>query len=268
MYLEYWGFNKFPFDNVPDPEFFFLSKPHEEGLARLVYAVEMKKGCALLSGNVGCGKTTLSKVFIDRISDADAQFSTAIVSNPCSEPKEFLQDVLYKFQAHPVPDSKVEILQTLNHMLIQHMKEKKETLLIIDEAQLLPEETLEEIRLLLNFQSSDQFLLTVMLLGQPELLDNVKRIKQLDQRIAIRYFLRPFNLKETASYIIYRQQRAGGEKNVFTKEAIIMVHNHTKGSPRSINNLCDLALLLAFGEKKEKISSNTIRNIIDDGAVV
>ena len=127
MYLDYWGFTKFPFDNVPDPEFFYLSKTHEEGLTRLLYAVERRKGCALLSGDIGCGKTTLSRVFIKRM--ADERFDLALISNPCVDPREFLQDVLYKFQIKEVPDTKVEILKQLNGKLTTNLKENRESIM-------------------------------------------------------------------------------------------------------------------------------------------
>ena len=265
MYLEYWGFKRFPFDNVPDPHFFYLSQPHEEGLSRLLYAVERRKGCALLSGDIGCGKTTLSRVFIRKISDD--KFDLALIANPCLEPNEFLQDILYKFQITNPPETKVKILQLLHNRLTENMKEKKETLLIIDEAQLLNEATLGEIRLLLNFQVSNRFLITILLLGQPEIMDNIKKIKQLEQRIAIRYFLRPFNFKETASYIIFRLKQAGASNGVFSEEAIELIYEHSSGLPRSINNLCDLALLIGFGEKKEVINSKIIKDIIEDGTI-
>ncbi len=265
MYLEYWGFKRFPFDNVPDPTFFYLSKPHEEGLTRLIYAVEMRKGCALLSGEIGCGKTTLSKVFLERLSEDN--FDVALISNPCLEPMEFLKDILYKFRITDVPETKVEILQRLNNRLTNNMNEGKETLLIVDEAQLLSQATLEEIRLLLNFQLSNRFLITIFLLGQPELIENIKKIRQLEQRIAITYFLRPFDLKETASYILFRQKKAGAAKNVFSQEAVELVYKHSYGLPRSINNISDLALLIGFGEKRDMINSQIIKDIIEDGAV-
>jgi general secretion pathway protein A len=265
MYLDYWGLNKLPFENVPDPGFFFLSKPHEEALSRLLYAVEMRKGCALLSGEIGCGKTSLSKVFIQKISGE--RYDIAVISNPCLEPKEFLQDVSYKLQINGASNSKVELLQAINNRLMDNMKANKETLLIVDEAQLLTEPTLEEIRLLLNFQLPNRFLITIVLLGQPEVIGKVKRIRQLDQRIGIRYFLRPFNLKETVFYVLFRQRKAGGTRNLFSRQAIEMVYEHSNGMPRSINNLCDMALLVGFGEKKKMITSEIIKDVLDDGQV-
>lgn len=265
MYLEYWGFKKFPFDNVPDPDFFYLSKPHEEGLTRLLYAVERRKGCAMLSGDPGSGKTILSKVFLRRI--PEQKFDIAMISNPMVDTTEFLQDILYKFNINDVPNAKVQILQVLNKRLTDNMNNDRETLLVIDEAQLLTLATLEEIRLLLNFQLSNRFLLTIFLMGQPEMVDQIKKIKQLEQRIAIKYFLRPFNFEETAKYILFREKKAGGTKNVFTRQAIDLVFKHTNGIPRMINNLCDLALLVGSGQQKEMITADLIEDLLEDGAI-
>ena len=147
------------------------------------------------------------------------------------------------------------------------MNNDRETLLVIDEAQLLTLATLEEIRLLLNFQLSNRFLLTIFLMGQPEMVDQIKKIKQLEQRIAIKYFLRPFNFEETAKYIHFREKKAGGTKNVFTRQAIDLVFKHTNGIPRMINNLCDLALLVGSGQQKEMITADLIEDLLEDGAI-
>jgi general secretion pathway protein A len=266
MYLEHWGFQKFPFDNVPDPEFFYLSKPHKEALTRLIYAVERGKGCAMVAGDVGCGKTALSKVFLQRIAGED-KYDVAVVSNPCLTPAEFLQDVLHKFNANGVPHSKVELLHALSDKLTENNRDGRETLLIVDESQLLTKDTLEEIRLLLNFQMESRFMITVFLVGQPEMVDKIRRMRELEQRIAIKYELKPFNLDDTAKYILFRQQKAGAEKNVFSNRAIEMIYEHTRGLPRSINNLCDLSLLVGFSEDKNAVNSGIITDVIEDGAV-
>jgi len=265
MYLDYWGFEKFPFDNVPDPDFFFLSRPHEEGLTRLIYAVKRGKGCALLSGDIGCGKTTLCRVFMERV--LEERLDIGIISNPCADPAEFLKDVLYKFGVSDAPDTKVDILQVLQNKLIENMNGGKETLLIIDEAQLLSDATLEEIRLLLNFQLSSRFLIMIFLVGQPEVFEKIRKNEPLKQRIAIKYSLRPFNLEETIDYIHFRQKRAGGNGNLFSREAIETIYDHSEGLPRKINHLCDLAFLVGFGNKTNMISSGIVKDIIDDGTV-
>ena len=266
MYLEYWGFKNPPFENIPDPDLFYMSGPHMEGLTRLIYAARMRKGCALLAGDIGSGKTALCKVFIQKIS-SEKKCDIALISNPCQESAEFLQDVLYKLQLPHVPGTKVEILRVLNERLTENLRGGKETLLIIDEAQMLTAATLEEIRLLLNCQTSDRFLLTIFLLGQPSIVSKIKRLKPLRQRIAISYFLRPFTLKETARYIFFRQRKAGATKNVFSKQAIETIYRHSNGLAGTINNLCDLALLTGFGEKEKIINLPIVKDVIQDGAI-
>lgn len=265
MYLEYWGFIEFPFENVPDPKFFYLSNSHEEALSRLIYAVRMRKGGAMLSGDVGCGKTTLTKVAIQELSGST--YDIALLINPKLEPLEFLQEVLYQFGISEVPETKVKCLRLLNDRMLENMKSGKETLLMVDEAQLLTSSTLEEIRLLLNFQLNDRFLITILLLGQPELKDKVRNVQQLDQRLAIRYHLAPFDLEDTGRYIEFRQTKAGRSSSVFTREAVARVFEHSKGVPRRINNICDLSLLIGFSKNAGEIDPKIVEGIIDDGAL-
>ena len=254
MYLEYWGFKLFPFENVPDPRFLYLSQSHEEALSRLLYAARMVKGGAMLSGEVGCGKTTLAKACIQELS-VD-KFDMALVVNPRLEPVEFLQEVLYQFGITDVPDSKIKCLRSLNDKMTRNRKDGKETLLLVDEAQLVPELSLEEIRLLLNAQVEDRFLITVLLFGQPELKDRIRNLPQLDQRIPIKFHLPPFDPEDSRKYIHFRQKKAGREKSAFDQEAVERVFEHTRGVARKINNLCDLALLVGYSRGEKMINAN------------
>jgi len=265
MYLDFYGFKLPPFDNVPDPAFFYASRGHKEGLTRMLYAVQMRKGAAVLAGDIGSGKTTLSSVFLKKITNKG--YNVGIITNPCINPMEFLKDVAFKFNIDPVPDSKVEILKVLNNKLLDNIKNDHDNILVIDEAQLLDEVTLEEVRLLLNFQLPNRFLITIILLGQPELIKKIKKMKQLDQRVAIQYVLEPLTLDETLKYILFRQKVAGGKKNVFSKEAIEIIYDHSQGVPRKINNLCDMALLVGFTRKK-LITSDIVRMVIEDGKIL
>jgi len=266
MYLEYWGFRVFPFENVPDPRFFYLSKSHEEALTRLLYAAKMRKGGAILSGEIGCGKTTLTKVCIREL--PKEKFEIGLIINPKLEPVEFLQEVLYQFHVTEAPETKVKCLKLLNEKMSEHLKLRKETVLMVDEAQLLTKETLEEIRLLMNFQLEDRFLVTIILLGQPELQDKIKDMQQLNQRIPIKYHLAPFDLNDSARYIDFRQKKAGRRENAFTQEAVKRIYESTQGVPRKINNLCDLSLLIGFSKKEKKIEPDMIESIISDGALL
>jgi general secretion pathway protein A len=266
MYLKHWGLKEFPFENVPDPRFFYLSHHHEEALSRLLYAVKMKKGGAMLSGDIGCGKTTLTKVCIQEL--AGGRYDISLIVNPKLEPLEFLQEVVYQLGISDVPDTKVKCLRVLNERMAQNMRSHKETLLMVDEAQLLNHSTLEEIRLLLNAQLNDRFLITIILFGQPELRERIKAVQQIDQRIPIKYHLAPFDLEDTARYILYRLNRAGREKNTFTRPAIEKTYEISKGVPRKINNLCDLALLIGYSKNQEMVDVDIVETIIRDGALL
>jgi general secretion pathway protein A len=263
MYLEYWGFKEYPFENVPDPRFFYVSRSHEEALSRLLYAIRMRKGAALLSGEIGCGKTTLTKVCFEHLSPD--QFDIGVMVHPRLDGVEFLQEILYQFGVNNGADTKVKCIHAIQEKMLENLRTRKETLLVIDEAHLLTPAALEEIRLLLNFQLNDRFLITVLLLGQPELIERVKTIQQLHQRIPIKYHLTPFDVNESTQYILFRQKRAGKEDNVFTDEAMRRMHDYTKGVPRKINTLSDLALLIGFCENRKEIKPEIIEKIINDG---
>ena len=263
MYLEYWGLQKFPFENVPDPEFMYYSSEHEEALARLIYAVKRNKGAVLLTGEIGCGKTTLSRVFIQQL--ADSEYDIGLITNPSLEPMDFVKETLYQIGLNPIPSqTKPELLKMLNERMIENMKNNRTTLLIIDEAQLIHRDTFEEIRLLSNFQLNDRYLLTLVLLGQPELRDTIRGYKQLDQRIAIRYHLNPLNRDNTERYVAFRLEKAGRTNDIFTTAAMEEIYSYSEGVPRKINNICDLALLIAFSMKAEKIDVDIIKKVIKD----
>lgn len=264
MYLDYWKLREYPFENVPDPSFFYFSRSHREALTRLLYAAKMRKGGGMLSGEVGCGKTTLAKVCIQEL--PEEKFDIGLIINPKLESTDFLQEVLHQFGISDLPETKGQCLRLLNEKMLNNRHENRETLLLIDEAQLLNEETLEEIRLLLNFQLNDRFLITVILLGQPELIKKIRNIEQLNQRIAIKYHVDPFTFDETAGYVIFRQKKAGRENSAFSPEAVERIYDHSKGVPRKINNLCDLSLLIGSSKKKQIIDANIVESIIHDGS--
>ncbi|MDO9558548.1 MAG: AAA family ATPase [Syntrophales bacterium] len=261
MYLDYWGLKKFPFENVPDPEFMYYAKGHEEALVRLLYIIKRNKGAALLTGEVGCGKTTLSRVIIKQLPEMD--FDIALITNPSLDPIDFLKEVLHQFGMNSETSSKSDLINLLNSHLLENMKAQKISLLIVDEAQLIKPGTFEEVRLLLNFQLNDRFLLTFVLIGQPELQGIIRDYKQLDQRIAIRYHLNPLGFEETAEYIAFRLNKAGLAKNVFNGQAIEDIYQYSEGVPRKINNVCDIALLIGFSIKAAKIDADIILKVID-----
>lgn len=263
MHLEYWGLKKFPFENVPDPDFMYYSPEHEEALARLLYVVKENKGIVLLTGEIGSGKTMLSRVLMQRL--PDAKFDIGLMTNPILKPLDFLREILHNLGLNPVGNSpKSHLLKLLNEKMLENLRNDVATLLILDEAHLISKTTFEEIRLLLNFQLNDRFMLTIILLGQPELRDILKEIKQLDQRIAIRYRLNPLNLDETLRYVDLRLKKAGSVNNIIDRQALDEIYAYSKGIPRLINNICDMSLMVGFISKAKVVDSGVVRDAIRD----
>ena len=263
MYLEYWGLKEFPFENVPNPKFMYYSEEFEEALIRLLYAVDRKKGTVLLTGEVGCGKTTLSRVFIQRLSEGRSDIS--LITNPSLDPYDFLKEILHQFGLNlGSVSSKSDLLNMLNMRLLENVRADRNSILIIDEAQVISKETFEEVRLLLNFQMNDRFLLTLILIGQPELRDIIKDIKQLDQRIAIKYHLSPLSAGDSARYILTRLKVAGASRRIFASGAFDEIYQHSLGIPRKINNICDMSLMVGFADKTKMVDADVVRNVIKD----
>jgi general secretion pathway protein A len=265
MYLEYWGLDVYPYEIVPDLKFVYNSGHYREAMTRLIYAITRRKGAALLTGDVGCGKTTLSRALIQHLSQKE--YHVGLITNPMLEPIEFIREILYQFGLDPVSHSKHDLLNALGEMMMKDFKENRVTILVIDEAQLLSPTNFEEVRLLLNYQFNDRFLLNLLLIGQPELRGIIKRIEQLDSRIAIRYHLGPLSFDEMVQYVSFRLSRAGAKREIFTSDAFEEIHRQTKGVPRRVNNLCDMSLLIGYGMKAENIDAAVIREAIDDTAM-
>ncbi len=248
---------------MPDPEFFYCSSKHEEAIARLLYAVRESQGAAMLTGDVGSGKTTVSRVFLQQLSND--RYEVVLIVNPRLSPDDFLKEILCQLNESPSTNAKSELLRTLHQRMMKNIENRKSTVIIIDEAQLVTDNmTLEELRLLLNFQLTDKFLLTLILIGQVELKNNINRIKQLEQRISIKYHLEPLNIEETAGYILFRLEKAGNKKNMFTREALNKIYQYSQGIPRKINNMCNLALLIGFSSKTKTVDSNIIDEVIKE----
>lgn len=262
MYLEYWGLKQYPFENTPDPAFFYFSAEHQEALSRIMYAIQRNKGGILLTGEIGCGKTVLSRVLIQQLTDAS--FDIALINNPSLMPLDFLGEALYEFGLVPSANTKVEMLKTLNDRLMGNYNHNTTSLLIIDEAQTIYRDTFEEIRMLLNFQLNDRYLLNLLFLGQPELRDIISTNNQLNQRIAIRYHLNPLSRSDTIDYVKYRLEKAGLQKTIFTDDALEEICGYSTGIPRKINNVCDLSLLVGAGVKAEMIDKKIVSGVISD----
>ncbi len=263
MYEKYWGLKSPPFQNVPDPSIFFPSKIHGEALSRLLYAITSNKGACLLTGEIGSGKTTVSRTLIERLNTNG--YDVGLITNPALQLKDFLKEINYQLGLFPTSDSKIDLLHSINEKLLSNFHQNKETILIIDEAQAIKDKELwEELRLLLNFQLNDRFLITIILMGQPELKKQISEIKQLDQRIAIKYHLRSFTMDETKKYTLFRLQKSGAGRAIFTLEAIKLIHEGSQGIPRDINKLCDLSLLIGFLNKKELVDTSVVKKVLSD----
>jgi general secretion pathway protein A len=263
VYEEYWGLTEPPFDNSPNPKFLYLSPEHEEALVRMMYAVRHRKGCAMLTGEYGCGKTTLSRALIQRL-EAE-RYEIGLLTNPSWTSIEFLREILYQLGVETEEKSKPELLHRLNEVFFRNYRDGRDSVIIVDEAQLVGEDTVfEELRLLMNFQTDDRFLVTILLIGSPELTIKVRRLKHLDQRIAIRYHLNTLDDRHTAQYIMHRLKMAGQPNPIFTEEAVRLIFDFTRGTPREINNLCDITLLVGYRKNVREIDEKIIAAAIRD----
>jgi general secretion pathway protein A len=258
MYNEFYGFTKDPFMIVPDPNYLYMSPKHEEALARLVFGLKKRRAVMLLTGEVGAGKTTLIRYLTARL-PASIQAATISNSNLFAEP--LLRMILEEFgQPAPRESDKSALIKNLQFHLEGMIAQNRRSLLIIDEAQNLPLDALEEIRMLSNFQANTQSLLQILLVGQPELRTRMKdpRCLQIAQRVALNYHITALNLEETRAYIAYRLKRSGGSPQLFTADAVEMVFRLSRGIPRSINLTCDSALIYGFAEEVRIIDSEVV----------
>jgi general secretion pathway protein A len=264
MYHEHFGLVRSPFEMTPDPAFLVLGDTHREGLATLVYAVRSRKGFVLLTGEVGTGKTTLLHALLAQL-DRDA--ASAFLFNPRLGPLDFFRMVFEEFGIEEKCETKAEYLLALNRFLIDRLERDLPTLLIVDEAQNLSPEMLEEIRLLSNLETPSSKLLQIMLVGQPELADLLARpeLRQLRQRIVLRHRLRPFTEQETSHYVDERLRLAGYTgKALFKNSALRELYRVTGGVPRLINVVCDGALLLGYGRELATLDADAIREVARD----
>ncbi len=262
MYEEYWGLSEPPFENTPDPRFLYYSAQHEEGLMRLVYAVKERKGAAMLTGVFGCGKTLLGRALLGEL-EKDI-YRIAFVTNPRLQDIDLLRMIGTHLGGEDMPMNKTDVLNRLNEVLINNMRDGKNTVVIVDEAHSIEDRNVfEELRLLLNFQLEDRFLLTLLLFGQPELKKQIDTNKQLSQRIALRYHLESLGKEETSEYIIHRLKVANQTNSIFTEEAIKLIYDRSGGIPRRINQICDMGLFTGFVKKRERIDEDVVKEAVE-----
>ena len=264
MYLEYWGLQKTPFGNVPSRDVFYRSPQHEEALRRLLYAIEHRKGVAMLTGEVGCGKTTVTKTLSNHLGRDRFQFQ--ILSNPALQPTDLIKAILLKLRDNNSDNgSKTVLLDRLQKLLIQNCEQGISTVLAIDEAHVISNQaTLDELRMLLNIQSDDEFLITLVLLGQPPLLKNISELQPLKERISIKFNLEPLDFENTMRYVVFRLKTAGASRGIFTREAIDKLYEFSGGIPLRVNNVCDRCLLIGLMKKAQVVDSQVAEDAIED----
>ncbi|MHA2282694.1 MAG: XrtA/PEP-CTERM system-associated ATPase [Promethearchaeota archaeon] len=263
MYENFYGLKEKPFSIVPNPDFLYLSEKHQNALTYLEYGLSEKVGFILLTGEIGTGKTTLIRHLLNQI---ESDLEIAVILNTNVSPEQLLNLILNEFELETEDVDKSIALDRFNRFLIDKYAAGKRVILIIDEAQNLSNESLEEIRMLSNLDTEDQILLQIMLVGQPELKDRLgdPRLSQISQRIAVRYHLDPLSREETKQYIKFRLQKAGGNPDIFSVSAVDLIYNASKGIPRTINLICDAALVYGFADEIRIIDPDVIELVIDD----
>ena len=259
MYTHYFGYSENPFTLTPNPRFIFLSNKHKEAFAHLLYGIDNHHGFIKLVGEVGTGKTTLLRTLLGQL--GEDKYRTALIFNPCISGIELLRSINHEYGIRSDYDNVSDLLSTLNQFLLAENGQGHTVVLVIDEAQNLQPEVLEHIRLISNLETENDKLIQIILAGQPELKALLKKseLRQLNQRIAVRYTLKPMTREETGRYIRHRTDRAsetGGE--FFSSNAILPIHLYTGGNPRMINILCDRALLVAYSNEQRVITASTV----------
>jgi general secretion pathway protein A len=266
MYCEHFGLVREPFNVTPDPTFLYLSRSHQEALAQLVYGVNARKGFLVLTGEVGTGKTTLIHSLLHELNGTT---QTAFIFNTITNQRDLLRTACEDFKLVDCDAEPREIhdyLGMLNRFLLESFQKGGNCVLIIDEAQNLSPEVLDSVRLLSNFETAQDKLLQILIVGQPELGTrlNSADLRQLKQRVALRHHLRPLTLAECIEYIGRRLEIAGGTPSIFSAVALRTIYAYSAGTPRLINILCDNGMLTAFAMNKGHVDEQMIREVAND----
>ena len=254
MYLEFYGLKVAPFDITPNPRFLYHSTKHREAFNHLLYGIRERKGFVQLTGEVGAGKTTLCRALLEQL---DGNYATALILNPVLNADELMRAIATEYGLAVRGLDRMETIASISDYLLRQTLAGKETVLIVDEAQNLTEDLLEQVRLISNIETDDRKLLQIILMGQPELRDrlNSHKLRQLRQRITVRYHLKPLTRNEVGQYIQHRLALAGSNGGpTFTSAAVWRVFRYSKGIPRLVNALCDKALLAGYVRKSYQVN--------------
>jgi len=263
MYEEFFNLKERPFSLRPDPSFLYMGKYHRQALTMLNYGLRSEAGITVISGEVGSGKTTLIHHVLDRLDD---DVTVGLISNTHEAFGELLEWVLMAFGLDYKNKTKTELYQVFSDFLIEEYSQNRRTVLIIDEAQNFGAETLEELRMLSNINSGKHMVLQLVLVGQPELLETMKRpeLRQLAQRVSVDYHIQRLKIKDTIDYIKFRIEHAGGDPDIFLRSACAVVHYYSRGIPRLINSLCDFALVYAYADEIRQIGAKMVLEVVRD----
>jgi general secretion pathway protein A len=262
MYLKFYGLAEKPFNATPDPRFLYMSPGHREALAQLLYGTQERKGFIVLTGKVGTGKTTLLHTLMQRL---EGQSAVAFVVNSTLPFDELLEYALEDLGVPKPGGSRAQRLMALNTFLIERERAGQNTVLIVDEAQNLEPATLEQIRLLSNFETPRSKLLQILLVGQPELKTrlDLPELRQLKQRVGLRCHIPALTPEEIRAYIRTRLRIAGGrDLEIFTDPAMVRISSYAEGIPRIINTICDHCLLFGYAEQRRRIDRNLVNQAI------
>jgi len=266
MYEEYFKLKERPFSLLPDPSFLYLGKNHRAGLTLLEYGLTNLAGFTVITGEIGSGKTTLIRKLLNDMGD---EVTVGLISNTHESFGELLQWVLMAFGISYKGQSKVELFEAFNKFILNEYANNKRTILIIDEAQNASIEALEELRMLSNINADKDQILQMILVGQPEFRETLQNPKliQFIQRISVHYHLDTLTVEDVGSYVRHRLEVAGGDPGIFEEIAIASIWYHSRGVPRLINTICDLAMVYAYAEQMEKISARVIYDVVKDRQV-
>jgi len=264
VYLEHFGLTMFPFSTTPDPRFYYPSAKHREALACLIYAVEQRKGFALITGEVGAGKSMLCRAALEKLGD---RVDKAVIVHSSLSPKQFFQATCEEFHIQGAKRSKIELIHAIKGFLEQHYEEGRNTVLIVDEAQNLSRNVLEEVRLLGNLETSSVKLLQIVLIGQPELrrLIATPELRQLNQRITVKFHLGALSAADMGAYIAHRLAVAGHSNGaLFEMDAQEEIFKAAGGIPRMVNVICDQALLQAYIGDDTVVRLDTVKRVLSE----
>jgi general secretion pathway protein A len=262
MYNEFYGFREPPFNITPDPRFLFFSDKHREAFNHILFGIRERKGFIQITGEVGAGKTTICRAILAELGPA---YRTALILNPLVTSTQLMRTILTELGLEPRKLDRTAYLEMLNRFLLERAGDGHDVVILIDEAQDLDEDLLEEVRLLSNLETDRRKLLQIVLIGQPELREklNQRELRQLRQRITVRYHLSPLDRFETERYIAHRLRVAGADgRPAFSSWALRGIHRYAGGIPRLINAVCDKALLYGYVNGTYELTRRAVRQAI------